>query len=465
MFDLVIRNAKVADPEKGFFGEADVGIVEGRIAEVGRSVGMAKSTLDAEGLILQAGIIDTHLHLTIHPFGLRMVTQSGVTTCCDMMGPAEVVMSNVAKFGTGINTAILTALVPGKNLPLSDHNGLVLEAAMSEALSDGAFGIKLLGGHFPLSPEVTADVIKRASNRGIYLAFHAGTTSAGSDITGMRQAVELAQGRPFHLAHINAYCRGRTADVLSECKEAAELLNDHPEILTESYLSDRSGCPLLLDTSDKPRSSVVCAQLQHMGFEASRNGIVEAMKSGRLRAVAPRNEVLELLDTEEGTQAFLSGEIHDGMFCGVNPIVARTFFATERRTDGTFLVDSISTDGGSLPRNVIVESGCALMKLGGLNPVEFAAKTALIPARMLGLTQKGRLTEGADADLTLYDPISGCAVHSFVRGAPVLSNRSVIGTGGSILTTYSGVEAVRCKGLKPIVVNGGIPTLDRRFNA
>ena len=127
-------------------------------------------------------------------------------------------------------------------------------------------------------------------------------------------------------------------------------------------------------------------------------------------------------------------------------------------------MDALSTDGGSLPRNVIVEGGCALMKLGGLTPLEFAAKSSLIPARMLGLHDKGCLRVGSDADITIYDPVRGKAVLSFVAGRPVLQNGAVVAGGGTVLTTKFGEEAVRSRGLNARVLPGGIPALDRTFN-
>ena len=104
------------------------------------------------------------------------------------------------------------------------------------------------------------------------------------------------------------------------------------------------------------------------------------------------------------------------------------------------------------------------MKLGGLTPLEFAAKSSLIPARMLGLHDKGSLRVDSDADITIYDPVCGKAVFSFVGGRPVLQNGAVVASGGTVLTTKFGEEAVRSRGLNARVLPGGIPTLDRTFN-
>lgn len=54
MFDLIIRNGFVVDPESGFAGKSDVAVEDGRIAEVSESIS-SKGTeeLDASGLTVQ----------------------------------------------------------------------------------------------------------------------------------------------------------------------------------------------------------------------------------------------------------------------------------------------------------------------------------------------------------------------------------------------------------------------------
>ena len=62
MHDFVIKNALIVDgtgrPAKG----GDLAVTGGRIAAVGRDVGAAKQTVDADGLMLAPGIIDGHTH-------------------------------------------------------------------------------------------------------------------------------------------------------------------------------------------------------------------------------------------------------------------------------------------------------------------------------------------------------------------------------------------------------------------
>jgi len=62
MHDLVIRDAWLVDGTKAPGRRASVAVAEGCIVEVGEDVGAARQTVDADGLALAPGIIDTHTH-------------------------------------------------------------------------------------------------------------------------------------------------------------------------------------------------------------------------------------------------------------------------------------------------------------------------------------------------------------------------------------------------------------------
>lgn len=61
-FDLKIRGGLVHDGDGGEARRADIGVRNGRIAEIGRCAAHADRTVDAEGAIVTPGFIDLHTH-------------------------------------------------------------------------------------------------------------------------------------------------------------------------------------------------------------------------------------------------------------------------------------------------------------------------------------------------------------------------------------------------------------------
>ena len=55
MYDLLIRNGRVADGSGMPSFTADVGIVDGKVADVGRLSGPAKRVIDASGRVVAPG--------------------------------------------------------------------------------------------------------------------------------------------------------------------------------------------------------------------------------------------------------------------------------------------------------------------------------------------------------------------------------------------------------------------------
>jgi len=63
MFDLVLKNGKVVDGTGNPWYMADIGIKDEKIARIGViPVDEAASVIDAEGLVISPGFIDSHSH-------------------------------------------------------------------------------------------------------------------------------------------------------------------------------------------------------------------------------------------------------------------------------------------------------------------------------------------------------------------------------------------------------------------
>jgi len=82
-YDLVILNGRVMDPETMYDDIANVGIKGNKIVAITKDKIKGKQTINAKGLVVAPGFIDTHYH-AVDPFGIRMALRDGVTTGMDL---------------------------------------------------------------------------------------------------------------------------------------------------------------------------------------------------------------------------------------------------------------------------------------------------------------------------------------------------------------------------------------------
>ncbi len=86
--DLLIRNGTVVDGSGAARYRADVGIKDGRVAEIGRIRSAAGRTIDADGLIVAPGFIDGHTHMD------AQVAWDRIGSCSCWHGVTSVIMGN-----------------------------------------------------------------------------------------------------------------------------------------------------------------------------------------------------------------------------------------------------------------------------------------------------------------------------------------------------------------------------------
>lgn len=468
MYDLLIKNGYVIDPGSKLEGCFDLAVSGGKIEKIAEHIDAAKAdeVFDAEGNCVIPGIIDLHTHMS-GDFGGRyahkMVAEVGVTTTLDMAGPIESSVDMAAKFGAGINVACIHMVRGNVTIESEDPSRDAIKDFLAEALKKGAIGCKILGGHYPLSAEATERVIEVANERGAYVAFHVGTKNTGSNLDGFLEAIKLANGKALHIAHVNSYCRGQIRNAVEESNIAIAALIDNPNITSEAYISPFNG------TSGKcsagvPESNVTKTCLKTGGVEPSEQGLEKAILAGWAHVNSPEGGRIILQTGREALEVWRANATDIAISFPINPFDARALITTAKRPDGSFAVDALSTDGGGIPRNVIIDSGLSLVKLNGLTLREFVVKTSLNPAAILGLKNKGHLGLGMDADITVMNLQTQKAMMSFVGGKIVMFKGLTIGKGANFITTTEGADAIKAAGMNPVVVNIGESDFYARLN-
>jgi len=89
-YDLVINGGRVMDPETMYDDVANVGVKDGKIAAITKEKITGKETIDAKGLVVSPGWIDTHFH-AVDPFATKLALRDGTTTGMDLeLGATDV---------------------------------------------------------------------------------------------------------------------------------------------------------------------------------------------------------------------------------------------------------------------------------------------------------------------------------------------------------------------------------------
>jgi cytosine/adenosine deaminase-related metal-dependent hydrolase len=433
--DLLIVGGAIPAGAHGAPAAADVAVSDGVIEAIGPELprsGVGR-VVEADGGYVLPGLVDPHVHVSGRfgsPVGFGMLVRAGVTAALDLAGDVVDLAGNLPEQGCGLTVGVLHALIPGDTIPDRDPDEAALASFVDAQLELGAYGVKILGGHYPLTPAATAATLEICARRGAYCAVHAGTTATGSDIAGLEELLTLADGRPVHVAHVNSYCRGQIEDPTAEAARAIAALRAAPAAWSDSYLSRVNGADGLCEDG-VPVSGVVRTCLRLGGYSQTQTGLEQAIGEGWARIQVQRGGDVGFADAEDGLARFRqSSDV--GVSFPVNPSAALLPLAVARGDDG-FVVDAFGSDGGSIPRNTTLAQGLALVAGGFLSLGEFVHKASTEPARRLGLTGKGRLEVGADADLVVTVLDAHCR-HTFVGGRQVVADGQLVEqTGGHVL--------------------------------
>jgi N-acyl-D-aspartate/D-glutamate deacylase len=82
-FDLVVRGGTIADGTGGPLFEADVAVLDGKLAAIGQDLGAGREEIDARGRLVTPGFVDVHTHYDAQLTWSERLTPSsnhGVTT-------------------------------------------------------------------------------------------------------------------------------------------------------------------------------------------------------------------------------------------------------------------------------------------------------------------------------------------------------------------------------------------------
>ena len=233
-FDLVLANGRVMDPETGLDAPRNVGIREGRIARISAESITGKRVIDAKGLVVAPGFVDLHQHAQ-DAASSRLKAFDGVTTGLEMeIGVPDVAAFLSRKQGTSLINYGTTASHPAARAyafgsPLAEpvlvapsgpatnatatreQRGRIEERLGSE-LDAGALGIGMGIQYTPgATRQEVIDTFRLAAARNVPVFTHVrsfGRIEPGSSIESVSEVIGAAAitGAALQIVHINSSC-------------------------------------------------------------------------------------------------------------------------------------------------------------------------------------------------------------------------------------------------------------------
>lgn len=256
LYDTVILNGRVMDPASGLDALRNVGIRNGKVAVITRAVIRGRHAIDATGLVVAPGFIDLHEHGQ-EPVNYEFQAHDGVTTSLELEhGTADVSGWYAERDGKAlINYGVSIGHIPvrmkvmkdpGKITPTGDaaHRQATadelaeIERLMEAGLKEGALGVGMginytAGASHPEIVSMFRIAARYKALVQVHLRFM-GTKEPDSGLAALEEVIAAAAttGAPLHVAHITSMGLRGTPDLIAMVEDAQKHGLD---VTTECY--------------------------------------------------------------------------------------------------------------------------------------------------------------------------------------------------------------------------------------
>lgn len=220
--DTVLTNALIMDPITGII-KADIGLKAGRIWRIGKAgnpdiqpgvtvpIGAATEIIAAEGLIVTAGGIDSHIHF-ICPQQIEEALTSGITTMLGGgTGPATGTFATTCTPGPWhLHRMLQAAEAFPMNLGFLGKGNVSLPQPAREQIEAGAIGLKL-HEDWGSTPAAIDNCLSVAEDMDVQVAIHTDTLNESGFV---ETTLNAFKGRTIHTFHTEGAGGGHAPDIL-----------------------------------------------------------------------------------------------------------------------------------------------------------------------------------------------------------------------------------------------------------
>jgi N-acyl-D-aspartate/D-glutamate deacylase len=445
-YDLVLEGGRVMDPETGLDAVRNVGVRDGRIVRVTEKSLSGKRVVQVSGLVVAPGFIDLHQH------GQELASQrlkafDGVTTALEMeIGVPDFAQfmkfkegHSIIHYGTTASHCAARALVfgaplppetftsdaavteilpksgPATNDPATPEQIRKIEDRLGEQLDAGALGVGLGIQYTPGATRLEViDMFRLAAERKLPVYTHMrsfGRIEPGSAIEAVEEVIGATaiSGVSLHIVHVNSTClrdaiecislvagaRARGLDVTTEA---------YPYVAGMTAINSAVFSPGWREKQGIDYGNLV---LPETGEHLTKERFDELHNSSKSQPVLIFSNTQDVVDSVI-----------------VNPLVM------------------IASDGApGHPRNAGTYSRVLAQYVRdkkSLTLMDALRKMTLMPAQMLerstpAAKRKGRLQEGADADIVVFDPATISDRATFEKPMEPSAGVHYLVVGGTVL--------------------------------
>jgi N-acyl-D-aspartate/D-glutamate deacylase len=407
-YDLVIEGGRVMDPETGLDAVRNVGIVKNKIARISAEPLQGSRVLKAQNLVVAPGFIDLHQHDQT-PEGSALKAYDGVTSALELeIGAPDVsaflnskrdhslinfgtsashAAARAAAFGTPVpDGQIIPQSGPATNDSVSDEQMSRIEARLRHEIDAGALGVGMGIEYTPGASRLEViRLFRLAAERRVPVFVHirsGNVIDPGSGIESVEEVIGAAavSGASLHIVHVNSMCTRHSPECVAMIAGARARGLD---VTTEAY------------------------------------PYAEAMTFVNSAAFNPGWRELQGIDYSDlslpNTGERLTKERFETLHASSQPQLVLMNVNTEAAVDSLMpnpLIMVASDGGPGHPRNAGSYSRVLsryVREQGSITLMDALRKMSLMPAQRLEKSTatarfKGRLQEGADADVVVFDP-------------------------------------------------------------
>ncbi len=436
IYDLALIGGTVVDPETKLNAKRNVAILGTQIAAVTSDPIRAKREINVDGLVVSPGFIDLHSHGQYNASN-KLQALDGVTTALELeigVYPLEAWYESrrgnaVINYGAsvshiGVRAKILHLFDVGHLISriygeVKTLNAVTRASLTPERISEmylhlesgleyGGLGIGVAAQYIPgMTVEEERVVFELASRYDSPIFIHAkysGTQQPKSGLSAIKELIDLAAATRtnVHIAHITSVALGDTRKTLELIANARA---KGTNVTTEVYSYDAAGVSLssaYFDPGWRERYGIDYSDLilSKTGKPLTETSFADARKRGGL--------VLVKSISESSIESALTGD------------------STAIASDALPF-----SNGRGHPRgagNFARVLGYYVRERGVLSLEEAIRKMTLLPAQIVEpispeMRMKGRLQRGADADITVFDPVTIDAAATYDN--PTLPSKGV----------------------------------------